>query len=1208
MRQHPLQLTINYFLQQLIVFKIMKIKHLKMKASVILTLFCALQMVALNSSAQKFSINLEDVKVATVIDQIKKQSDYKFFYREDLLQDDWKVTVQTTSAAIEDVLEQLFNDLPVDYIIKKKQIILKAKTPINTNDQPANDTGSLEQQEIHGSVNDPNGYPLMGVTVWRKGTRTGTVTNEKGNYRIQAAKGDTLVFSFLGFKKQERLVGEESTLDILMQEDVNSLGEVTVLSTGYQSIEKERATGSFSVIKSEELKKVPVNNVMHQLEGRVAGLQVELLESDNTFVYSNLTPEIEGNTSYNFRIRGQSTYQANDDPLLVIDGVPSELDIKNLNSNDIEKITFLKDAASASIYGARAANGVIVIDTKKGKKGATRINFSQNYTFSSKPSLSSLPLMNASQIIDLEQELVDKNIIFDPLTAGSLYSSVPVSTGVELLLQNKRGTLTDAKLESQLAVLRGRNNYNQIEDYLLQAASSTTYNLSLSGGADTYSYFTSASYAKEETQSKGVDGKRLTLTANQNFKLFDFAKVSTSLKGSFFDFNKNGLGVSPLIASRTTFLPYDQIVDEEGNSVDYYRAFYSADSQRFEEAGYLPWTYNYLDEMNNSNKGIKEQNYSANISVTLPLLEGLSAMGTYFIERSVKKIDNIFNENTFYTRDRINQATYLDPATQQLSRGIPLGGIYEKSEYTDGSQTMRGQLNFDNVYGKHAINAIAGIELRQIRTEVSAGTLYGYNERTQRSIDLPSTTYTNVYGSNTNIKYNSQATSQRRRFLSYYGNAAYTFDSKYVLSGSVRLDDYNNFGVDKSYRRTPLWSTGLKWNMSREDFLKDVETIDNLSFRATYGFNGNISLTTFPFTNISIADIDYNLSRLPYAFIAAPANPALRWEKTGVLNFGLDFNLFDNRLGGSVEYYIKKSDDLIQDFPVSDFYGVPNNTLTRNTATLRGTGIDLNLNGEWLRTTDFSINSTFILSYNKNEVTDSRYENYATYLNGSGSTPPIVGYPLNSIFAFRSAGLDENGSTLIYDRNQEIVNAYTPITEIEDMKYMGTRTPKYYGSFATTFTYKKLSLYALATYKLDYVLFKPSFGSYVSRYGSFNGYNLSTDIADRWREPGDEATTNVPGAQGLGGYSLSRYLYSDKQVIEGDHIRLREVSLSFDFSDLIADTFIRNASLSFTARNLGLIWRANNDDIDPDFLPMTSGNLIRIPPTAMYSVGVNLNF
>ena len=176
------------------------------------------------------------------------------------------------------------------------------------------------------------------------------------------------------------------------------------------------------------------------------------------------------------------------------------------------------------------------------------------------------------------------------------------------------------------------------------------------------------------------------------------------------------------------------------------------------------------------------------------------------------------------------------------------------------------------------------------------------------------------------------------------------------------------------------------------------------------------------------------------------------------------------------------------------------------------------------------------------------------------------------------------------------------------MVYVGTRTPKYYGSFNTTLNYKKISLYVLATYKLGYKLFKPSFTSYVTRYGTFSGYSLDTDVAERWREPGDEAGTNVPGVQGLSGYSYTRYLYGNDNVISGDHLRLREVSLSYDLSSVLANTFINGANLSFTARNLGLIWKANSDDIDPDFLPYTSGNQLRIPPTAMYSLGLNINF
>ncbi len=1146
-------------------------------------------------------VKIESDKTVTideVFEIIMNQTKYRFLYPEDLFKDSPKVQLKKGTVSVDKLLKNSITNKSFNLVLSKNNTILIKR--------------KKDQQEIRisGKVVDSKGIPIPGVTVLIKGTFRGVATDIDGNYKISVMnKENVLVFSALGFKAVEIVVGDQKTINVTLEESVEGLDEVTIVSTGYQKISKERATGSYAVVKSDDLDKIPGSNAIMKLEGQVPGLQIDLLESDNTFVYGNLLPGTEGNTSYNFRIRGQSTYKAEEMPLIVLDGIPTELDIRTLNPKDIDKITFLKDAASASIYGARAANGVIVIDTKKGKQGKTRINYSQSYTFSTKPSLSSLPLMNSSQVLDLEQELIDKSMVYDPASASSLYSATPISQGMEIMFQELRGDITSTEKEAALNVLKNRNNYGQIEQYLLQSSEAITHDLSLSGGQNDYRYFTSVSFAKEKTQAKGSEGKRFTLTANQDFKLFNYASLSTSLKGSFFDYSQNSLGLSPLESSLTTYLPYDQIVDGNGNSVDYYTAFYSAQSKSFENAGYLPWTYNYIDELENKDSRIKEQNYSANIALTLPFGKGLNAVTNYYIERSYFDNPNYHNENTFYTRNLINSTTYQDPNTGDLTQGVPNGGILQKNTYVKESYTARTQLNYNNVFNnKHAIDAIAGIEVRQIREKTAGGTLFGYNEQTQTSVDLPSSTYTSVYGWTDNISYGNKDKDVRRRFLSYYGNAAYTYDNKYTISGSIRLDDYNNFGVDKKYRRTPLWSSGAKWNITKEAFLKDVDVINNLSFRMSYGFNGNISLTTFPFTSISISNSDYNLSQLPYAFISAAANPSLRWEKTGILNFGLDFSLLNNRLSGTLEYYTKNSKDLIQDFPVSEFYGLPNNSLTRNTATLESKGIDFNLNGVVLKAKDFSLNTSFVLSYNKSEVTDSRYESYANYLNGTGSTPPIIGYGLNSLFAFRSAGLDENGSVLVYNKDGETVDVYSPLTDIEDMEYMGTSTPKYYGSINLSINYKKWTAYALATYKLDYVLFRPSFNNYITRYGTFSGYDLNKEIDNRWRQAGDEATTNVPGVQGMGGYGYSRYRFGSDKVIGGDHIRLREVSLSYDLSNAFDKTFVKGASLSFTARNLGLLWKKNKDGIDPDFLPYTAGTQIKLPPTAMYSLGLNVNF
>jgi hypothetical protein len=281
--------------------------------------------------------------------------------------------------------------------------------------------------------------------------------------------------------------------------------------------------------------------------------------------------------------------------------------------------------------------------------------------------------------------------------------------------------------------------------------------------------------------------------------------------------------------------------------------------------------------------------------------------------------------------------------------------------------------------------------------------------------------------------------------------------------------------------------------------------------------------------------------------------------------------------------------------------------LVQNAATLAGHGIDLSLNGTILKAKDFSWNSALVVSFNKTEVTDSRFQNYSQYLNGSGTTPPVEGYPLNSIFAFRSAGLDATGRTQVYDKSGKIVNSFTSLKDIEDMKYMGTNIPSYYGSFSHTFNYKKLSLYILATYKFDYVLFKPTYGGYVNRQGRFNQYDLNTDIDQRWRKTGDEATTSVPGIQGSTGLSYVRYIYGEDQIIDGDHIRFRELSLKYDMTSLINRGIVRGASVTFTARNLGFFWRKNKDGLDPDFLPYTGTNM-KLPAMAIYSIGFNVNF
>ncbi len=1172
-----------------------------MRKSLILSILFS--SIAVFAYSQKLSLKAKNQSVASVLKSITKKTNVEFFYSDDVFDAQRRVDITVNNADVMAVIKQLIGEGYKAEFVNSKLIVIALNPKVKTVQSSVMD----EKVKIKGVVTNSKKEYLIGATVWVKGTKDGAITNFDGSYEIMAKKGDVLIFEYMGYKKLEVAVTDSLIINPIMLEDVSKLDEVKIVSTGYQNIDKERSTGSFTVITAKDLEKVPVNNVLHRLEGQVAGLQLELLDSDNTFVYGRKFGSGSEKTAYNISIRGKSTISptSNAMPLIVLDGTPTELDIRTINPDDIEKITFLKDAAAASIYGARAANGVMVINTKKGKQGQTRINFSQNYGFSNKPSLSKLPLMNSAQVLNLEQEFVDKNLVTDPASVTYMLTT-PVSQGMDLMFQYKRGQITQAQRDAGLDVLRNRNTYGQAEQYLLQASTSQNYDLSFSGAENDYSYFMSGSYSKEETQAKGSDGQRLTLLSNQDFKLFNYAKITTSLRGSIFKYNENSLGLSPLGTSLNTLLPYNQIVGDNGDSVDYYRHFYAGQTIPLEQAGYLPWTYNYIDELNNKDNTINEQNFGATVSATLPLLKGLDAVGTYSVETSTSSNDNMYNENTYFARDMINSATSIN-SNGDLVYGIPLGGIFQSNKFGKTSSTMRGQLNYDGIIGQdHLINAMGGIEARETGETQDSRTLYGYNSKTQTSVDIPSKNYVDVNGYNYTISNGNVHKDFHRRFLSYYANAGYTFKNKYTLTGSARLDDYNNFGVDKKLRRTPLWSTGAKWNIKEESFLKNVNLVNDLALRASYGFNGNINLEVFPFTNISISDLD-NFSQQPYAFISQPANPNLRWEKTGILNFGVDFSLLNSRLNGTVEYYKKDSKDLIVEFPVSPFYGTSNNMLVQNAATLAGHGIDLSLNGTIVKAKDFSWNSALVVSFNKTEVTDSRFQNYSQYLNGSGTTPPVEGYPLNSIFAFRSAGLDATGRTQVYDKSGKIVNSFTSLKDIADMKYMGTNIPSYYGSFSHTFNYKKLSLYILATYKFDYVLFKPTYGGYVNRQGRFNQYDLNTDIDQRWRKTGDEATTSVPGIQGSTGLSYVRYIYGEDQIIDGDHIRFRELSLKYDMTSLINRGIVRGASVTFTARNLGFFWRKNKDGLDPDFLPYTGTNM-KLPAMAIYSIGFNVNF
>jgi len=1117
-----------------------------------------------------------------------------------------------TNKSLDDALKQLLEGRSFTFEIKGNNVIIKKITA----NMPANQPGiavatdiPVGNRTLRGRVTTAEQTGMPGVSILGLLSNKTAFTNDNGEFAITLPENETmLLFSSIGFENSRVMLNTSKVVNVTMKERVGNLKQVEVVSTGYVNLPKERATGSFGVVTAKDLEKIPVPNLINRLEGQVAGVQLNLTESDNSFVYGNLTGSVQGNGSYAITVRGATTLNSgvNQKPLLVIDGFPSEMDIRTINPADVEQITFLKDAAAASIWGARASAGVIVVTTKKGKAndGTPKISFTAGAGFNGKPRLNSLPMMNATEMIDYEKELVTRGFITDP-TGLPGYNQRPISTAVDWIFKRKRNEVTQVQQDSMFNVLGARDSRSQVLDYLLRPASTQHYDLSISGGTTNHTYFISGAYDKENTSSKGTGGERMTLSVNQDFKFFKNITFTANLRGSWFRFNQNGQGIGVYARSATPLMPYDQLVDDKGNSVSYARAYYSNRLSSLESQGYLPWGFNYLDELKNTDNTTSESNYAASLGLNIPITNGLSFNAQYMVERANSAVKAYYNEQSYFTRNTINTATSVG-TDGKLVYGIPSGGILNLNDLTKNNYSMRAQLNYDrNFQGKHQINVLAGSEVRQTIDGSTGNLLYGFNPQSQyhKPVDYV-TPYTSVDGYQYNVQNGQRYSNQQRRFLSYFGNFSYTYNSKYTLSGSARYDDYNNFGLDKKYRAKPFWSSGASWNVSKESFLQDVSWLNNLSIRATYGINGNISLSALPYDQISLISSYYQFPYDPYAIVLFPSNPALRWEQTGVSNLGIDFSMLNNRLGGSVEYYYKKGKDLFATFPVDNTTGFDN--LTRNTATLSGKGIDLSINGVIIRKKDFEWTGRFLFSYNTNEVTDARYNITSTLLQSGGSGGPIQGYPSDYVFAFRYAGLDGNGSPLVLSAKNDTLNIYQKIGSVDDLKYMGRLAPPFFGSLTQSFRYKSLTLFIMATYKMGYVFYRPVPSEYPGRYGLTN-YETSNLIAQRWRKPGDEATTNVPGLVGNSGTGQSRYTYADFNILPGDHIRLREVSLTYDVPmNIFKRLPVKSMSISGAARNLGMIWAKNDLGIDPDFPPSTRN--LKLPPSASYNFSLNLNF
>lgn len=1154
---------------------------LVMKLIAILLTVACLQ-VSAEGYSQQITLSKNKASLKQVLQDIRKQSGYQLLYNTDLIQKAKPVTIDLRNANLEEALKASLQDQPFTYLITNGTILIK---PVAEKDADAVNRYWQTLKRVQGRIVTADKQPLPGVIVTEKGTTNKTATNGNGEFELRNVANDAvLVVSYIGYVSQEiSTKGQTDPLNITMVERDNKLDQVNiVVSTGYQNLPKERATGSFSFVDQKKLSitNLGATDFAKGLEGLVPGL---LVAPDGRM-----------------QIRGASSLRAaTRDVLIVVDGFPVESGNFTINPNDIENITVLKDAAAASIWGVRASNGVVVIKTKSGmaSDGKAVFNFTSNLSISETPDFSYLRLPSSADYIDAEAESYRRNWVNFATADNNAYSLVG-GLFYKKYLSDKAGapfSFTEQQLTSGLDQLKPYNSLNE-QDLFYRKAIQRQLNLSVRGGTEKYQFAISSLYTKQLTNLVGNTNDNLILNFKNTLQVLPKVSLSLGINTTYGKNSGSNIGYDYSSAK-----PYTRILDENGNYVSRTSRVPDHMKQGFYDKGYLSWDDNVLQNMQNTTSDTKTFASRINVGADYAIIKGLNFSSQFQTElRSVNK-DYLQNINTYNVRFLANTWRVFDAAKNAYVSKFPAGSMFDKSKENQNSWTFRNVFNLDRQFGSdHAINAIAGMEVRKIGLKSNNERYYNYNPQalTVDNIDLASLAISQPTSLGTNSTYTwSPAFAETdRRFFSLFANAAYTYKTRYTVSGSVRTDQSNLFGTDPKYRYRPLWSAGASWNMTNEDFMKTVGFLDKLILRATYGINGNIGNSS-PYP-IAGTGKNFNTQENMLTF-TNPENQALRPEKTASTNFGVDFAVLNHRISGSVDVYRKKSFDLLGNSILDPTTGFA--AAEKNTASMTNRGIELNLNARILQG-DIRLDADFNFGYNKNKVTNvlTPTVNAVTYIAGSS---PVVGLPISYMYSYKWAGLSATGEPQIYDASGNIKSWSTArLTDINALEYVGTLDPPVYGGMMLNVGYKGFTFSPQFTFKMGHVMRQNITRTEMS-------VGVTSDIANRWKVAGDEANTNIPRLYNTASIDAKwNDYYRNANVWNDDasFIRLRSLTLSYQMPKKFLFNVFTAASLTAQANNVWL-WTANKQGLDPDYIDLRTGS-IGTPPVKNYVFSLNLNF
>ena len=1047
---------------------------------------------------------------------------------------------------------------------------------LNSSAQQSN----LERQ-IQGIVTDENGEPLPAAQILQVRTNAqeslrGVVTDINGHFSFSLpATAQAVEVNYIGYQRlQVKLEPGKNSYRIQMTPASEMLDEVLV--TGYQQLSRERSTGSFTKVDTRSLEKIRPSTLGNLLEGQIAG-------------YTD--GKIRGVTSMN----GMTT------PLYVIDGFPVENtrydsngslveSVPDLNMEDIESVTVLKDAAAASIYGARAANGVIVITTKRAKKGETRVDFSATFTVQPYRIYTDL-YADAATLLGLERDWAAGNPNLQGADAANyaqtlLNNATYTSAGLRTILKGYAGMMSQADVEKQLNQWAGQGYryYDDVEKAGKRNPFYQQYNLSIGKSTESNHFNASLTYKHNDYADRNHSdysyGINLLNSLNLN-------KIITIDLGAYLHYGRATQQSYDLLNPGFNYMPYESLWNADGTPMT------SSYSDRASLSTLQTWEKNNLyseditplDELDRNLTHQKNFSSRAFAKLKFQLTDWLSYSAQYQYEYG--KYDNrqIKDKESYDVRHFVNTWCSWNSDWTGTEFLIPYGNILNTQAQTTDAYNFRHQLNFQKTFAeKHELTLLAGQEIRHQRVASRTDHLYGYDDK---MLSFSHIDYGRLQNASTVLhsgwwdnKSNGTALSEiQNRYVSFYGNAAYTYNDTYTATASIRYDKSNLWGLDSSQNK-PIWSVGGSWNLHREAWLKDIKWLDMLKLRASYGIGGNVAKDSAPYMT-AYYNPNYNVGGLQGTISQRP-NPDLTWEKTTTINVGFDLSAFRGRLNASFDFYNKKGTNLLANTMGVPTEGFGYSTYSINNGEMLNRGIELSLSGELYRSKDWSWTANLLFSYNHNKVTQAKADAPVYFLQlDYPEAYPRVGNPYQAIYAYRWAGLNEEGLPQVYNAAGEATTVKP--SNLDDIVYAGSTTPTRAGSWGTSLRYKQWELSMLFVFEAGHQMrntFLPMLNNqYNSATWSYEPYicaGVNADIANRWMKPGDEAHTNIPRL--LYGYdplfssdAYDIYRYADINVISASNVRFKNLSLSYRLPNAwLKKVSLKSARLQFNIENVAM--------------------------------------